>query len=83
MMTGMICQTFEKGDVIFFAGEIPEFVYFITHGKASITTEFATFKLAKLMKGSFFGEHGVLFHSPSIHSYYADDEEEEGEVVQL
>ena len=79
----MICQTYEKGDGVLFAGEIPEFVYFITAGKASITTENATFKLAKLSKGSFFAEHGVLFHSPSLHNYYADDEEEEGEIVQL
>ena len=45
-------------------------------GKVSLTSAGAAFKLAKLVKGSFFGETSVLFHSPSLNSYYADDEKE-------
>ena len=34
----MICQTYEKGDIVAYAGEIPDYVYFITAGKVSVTT---------------------------------------------
>ena len=62
------------------SGELSPYVYFIMKGKVTITSEGATFKLAKLKRGSFFGELSVLFHSPTIQEYFADDEEDEDEI---
>ena len=74
MMTQMICQTYQNGDLVLAAGEISTHVYFIAAGNVSVTVPGARFKIAKLVKGSFFGDSSILFYSPATQSYYADNE---------
>ena len=69
-------QNYKKGEIIFKAGEVQDWLYYISWGQVGIYTNYETEpkRIAVMGPESFVGEMGVIDHSPRSATAVAEND---------